>query len=81
MLASLEKKILKKQYEYVFDDTKLWSFKKKDDALKQINLERNNENNKYKFSFPIDDIHYSTTFDDVTTLKKYIDYILHTHTL
>ena len=81
MLVSLEKNILEKQYEYIFDNTKIWSFKKKYDALKQINLEYNKENNKYKFSFPIADIHYSTTFNDVTKLKKYIHYILHTHTL
>jgi hypothetical protein len=81
MLLSCEKNILKKQYEYVADNTKLWSFKKTDDASKQINLEYNKENNKYKFSFPINDIHYSTTFNNVTNLKKYIDYILHSHTL
>ena len=81
MFASLEKSILKKKYEYLSDNSKIWSFKKHDDALKQINLEYINNKKKYKFSFPIGDIQYSTTFDNATDLKKYISYVLSNTTL
>ena len=78
---SLEKQILKKQYNYINNSSTIWSFKKKDDELKQINLEYNKDSNKYKFTFPINNIHFSTSFKDSKKLKKYISYILHSHTL
>ena len=53
MLLSCEKNILKKQYEYVADNTKLWSFKKTYDASKQINLEYNKQNNKFERLFKL----------------------------
>ena len=49
----------------------------KTDILSQINLSFNN--GIYTFSFPIDDIHYSTTFTDKKNLMKYMNFIVHSH--
>ena len=53
---------------------KIWAFGKKDDITAQINLEQNN--GKYTFSFPINDIHYSTSLIDKSKLRDYIEYII-----
>lgn len=74
MFLELEKMIVNNQYTNLNDDTKIWSFGKIDDKTTQINLEKNND--KYTFSFPVNDIHYSTSFNNKLQLKKYIEYII-----
>lgn len=74
MFLELEKRIVNNDYINLNDNTKIWSFGKIDDSTTQINLKK--DNNKYTFSFPIDDIHYSTSFYDKSQLKKYIEYII-----
>mgnify|MGYP006154369705 FL=1 len=74
MFLELEKRIVNNDYINLHDNTKIWAFGKKDDITAQINLEQNN--GKYTFSFPINDIHYSTSFIDKSKLRDYIEYII-----
>jgi hypothetical protein len=77
MLIELEKAILNRDFIPCKNTNNIWSFHKKNDSLSQINLTFNN--NIYKFSFPINEIHYSTTFKNKERLIKYINYILFSH--
>ena len=77
MLMSLEKSIINRNYVPLTNDSNIWSFGSIDDQTKQINLEYDGKT--YKFSFPINDIHYSTTFENKDELKEYIRYILNQH--
>ena len=74
MYLELEKRIVNNDYINLHDNTKIWAFGKTDDNTSQINLEQNND--KYTFSFPINDIHYSTSFIDKSKLRDYIEYII-----
>jgi hypothetical protein len=74
MFLELEKRIVNNDYINLHDNTKIWAFGKTDDNTSQINLEQNND--KYTFSFPINDIHYSTSFIDKSKLRDYIEYII-----
>ena len=74
MFLELEKRIVNNDYINLNDKTKIWAFGKMNDNTTQINLQKNN--GEYIFSFPINDIHYSTTFNDKSQLKKYIEYII-----
>ena len=74
MFLELEKRIINNDYINLHDNTKIWAFGKTDDNTSQINLEQNND--KYTFSFPINDIHYSTSFIDKSKLRDYIEYII-----
>jgi hypothetical protein len=74
MFLELEKRIVNNDYINLDNDKKIWAFGKKDDITAQINLEQNN--GKYTFSFPINDIHYSTSFIDKSKLRDYIEYII-----
>ena len=74
MFLELEKRIVNNDYINLDNDKKIWAFGKKDDNTSQINLEQNND--KYTFSFPINDIHYSTSFIDKSKLRDYIEYII-----
>ena len=74
MFLELEKRIVNNDYINLHDNTKIWAFGKTDDNTSQINLEQNN--GKYTFSFPINDIHYSTSFIDKSKLRDYIEYII-----
>jgi hypothetical protein len=74
MFLELEKRIVNNDYINLHDNTKIWAFGKTDDNTSQINLEQNN--GKYTFSFPINDIHYSTSFIDKSKLRNYIEYII-----
>jgi len=74
MFLELEKRIVNNDYINLHDNTKIWAFGKTDDNTSQINLEQNND--KYTFSFPINDIHYSTSFIDKSKLRNYIEYII-----
>ena len=74
MLMTLEKSILNCNYVPLNDDSKIWSFGSAEDHTKQINLEYNGKT--YRFSFPVNDIHYATTFENKSKLNEYISYIL-----
>ena len=74
MFLELEKRIVNNDYINLHDNTKIWAFGKIDDNTTQINLKK--DNNKYTFSFPINDIHYSTSFIDKSKLRDYIEYII-----
>ena len=74
MFLELEKRIVNNDYINLDNDKKIWAFGKKDDITTQINLEKNND--KYMFSFPINDIQYSTSFIDKSKLRNYIEYII-----
>jgi|TARA_B110001452_G_scaffold107652_1_gene89266 hypothetical protein len=74
MFLELEKRIVNNDYINLDNDKKIWAFGKTDDITSQINLEQNN--GKYTFSFPINDIHYSTSFIDKSKLRNYIEYII-----
>ena len=74
---TLEKSIINRNYVHLNDNSKIWAFGSVKDQTKQINLEYNGKT--YKFSFPINDIHYSTTFKNKSKLNEYIRYILKQH--
>lgn len=78
MFIELEKNILSKNFQYFNDNNlNIWNFINKDDPTKQISLQQKNE--KYYFSFPVNEVHYKTSFTDVDKLKNYISYILFSH--
>ena len=74
---ALEKSIINRNYVHLINDSNIWSFGSIEDQTKQINLEYDGKT--YKFSFPIKDIHYSTTFENKSKLNEYIRYILKQH--
>ena len=77
MFIELEKRILNRDFVSFKNIDNIWSFHKKNDTLSQINLNFNN--NVYTFSFPINEIHYSTTFKNKEKLIKYVNHILYLH--
>ena len=77
MFMTLEKSIINRNYVPLNDNSKIWTFGYSEDPTKQINLEC--KEGLYKFSFPVNDIHYSTTFEKRAKLKEYITYILTQH--
>tara|TARA_B100001758_G_C18237373_1_gene518661 strand:- start:638 stop:877 length:240 start_codon:yes stop_codon:yes gene_type:complete len=77
MFIGFEQSIINKDFVHIKNHTNLLSFHKKTDILSQINLSFNN--GIYTISFPIDDIHYSTTFTDKKNLMKYMNFIIHSH--
>ena len=77
MFIGFEQSIINKDFVHIKNNTNLLSFHKKSDTLSQINLDFNN--GIYTFSFPINDIHYSTTFTDKKNLMKYMNFIIHSH--
>lgn len=77
MFMTLEKSIINRNYVPLNDNSKIWTFGYREDPTKQINLEY--KEGLYKFSFPVNDIHYSTTFEKRAKLKEYITYILTQH--
>jgi hypothetical protein len=74
MFLQIEKDIIEKKYTTLNDDTKLFSYGLDEDNTKQINLSF--MDNEYKFTFPVQDILYSTTFKNEEKLVDYINYIL-----
>jgi hypothetical protein len=74
MFLQIEKDIIGKQYTSLNDNTKIFSYGLEEDKTKQINLSF--MDNKYKFTFPIQDILYSTTFKNEEKLVEYVNYIL-----
>lgn len=77
MFIEIEQSIINKDFVHIKNHTNLLSFHKKSNTLSQINLDFNNS--IYTFSFPINDIHYSTTFTDKKNLMKYMNFIIHSH--
>tara|TARA_B100001250_G_C19513858_1_gene662923 strand:- start:389 stop:628 length:240 start_codon:yes stop_codon:yes gene_type:complete len=77
MFIGFEQSIINKDFVHIKNDANLLSFHKKSDTLSQINLNFNN--GIYTFSFPINDIHYSTTFTDKKNLMDYMNFIIHSH--
>tara|TARA_B100000902_G_C26991883_1_gene755446 strand:- start:249 stop:497 length:249 start_codon:yes stop_codon:yes gene_type:complete len=72
MFLALEKRLI--SFGYTPHNEKEFSFCLKKDKTKQVSIEETN--NTYKFSFPLNDIHYTTTFLDKISLYEYVDYIL-----
>ena len=71
MFVALEKRLI--SFGYIPITTKEFSFALKKDKTKQVSIKE--INNTYKFSFPVNDIHYTTTFLDKISLYQYADYI------
>ena len=71
MFTALEKRLI--SFGYTPITTNEFSFALKKDKTKQVSIEE--INNTYKFSFPVNDIHYTTTFLDKISLCQYADYI------
>jgi hypothetical protein len=71
MFLALEKRLI--SFGYTPIDTKEFSFALKKDKTKQVSIKE--INSTYKFSFPVNDIHYTTTFLDKISLYQYADYI------
>jgi hypothetical protein len=71
---TFEKALIKKNYVTLPSSGTLFTYCSPNDKTSQINLTK--ENNTYKFSFPLGDIHYATYFTDKDELKKYMNFIL-----
>ena len=74
MFLQIEKNIKDKKYVALYDHTKLFSYGLEKDKTKQINLSYSDS--EYTFTFPIQNILYSTTFKNEEKLIEYINYIL-----
>jgi hypothetical protein len=74
MFLHIEKDIIEKKYTSLHDTTKIFSYCSDKDKTKQISLSY--INNKYKFTFPVQEVLYSTTFKNEEKLVEYINYIL-----
>ena len=72
MFTALEKRLI--SFGYTPITAKEFSFALKKDKTKQVSIEE--INNTYKFSFPVNDIHYTTTFIDKISLYTYVNYML-----
>ena len=71
---TFEKELIKKKYVTLPSSNSILSYCSPDDRTTQINLTK--ENDKYKFSFPLGDIHYAAYFTDKEELTKYMNFIL-----
>jgi hypothetical protein len=81
MFASMEKKIIDKNYDEYIDyknQNNVWTFLNKDYAMDQISLDYDKDIDKYIFSFPmkIGDINYTTYFDSYSEAIKYMHFIV-----
>ena len=74
MFMTFEKELIKKNYVTLPSSNSILSYCSPDDRTSQIILKK--ENNTYKFSFPLGDIHYATYFTDKEKLNKYMNFIL-----
>ena len=74
MFMTFEKKLIRKNYVTFPSSDSIFTYCSPNDKTSQINLTK--ENNTYKFSFPLGDIHYATYFDSKDELKKYMNFIL-----
>ena len=71
---TFEKALIGKNYVTLDSKNSILSYCSPDDQTSQINLTK--ENNLYKFSFPLGEIHYATYFDNKADLIKYMNLIL-----
>ena len=74
MFMTFEKALIKKNYVTFPSSDSIFTYCLPDDKTSQINLTK--EHDKYKFSFPLGDIHYATYFTDKEELNKYMNFIL-----
>ena len=74
MFMTFEKALIRKNYVTLPSSNSILSYCSRDDRTSQINLTK--ENDKYKFSFPLGDIHFATYFTDKEELSKYMNFIL-----
>ena len=74
MFMTFEKALIKKNYVSLPSSDSILSYCSPDDKTSQINLTK--ENDKYKFSFPLGEIHYVSYFDNKEELQKYMNFIL-----
>ncbi len=75
MFMEVEKRLINFGYSPI--NSKQFSFYLKKDKTKQVSIEKTNK--IYKFSFPLNDIHYTTTFIDKISLYNYVNYMLNQH--
>lgn len=71
---TFEKALIKKNYVSFPSKNSILSYCSPNDKTSQINLTK--ENDFYKFSFPMGEIHYASYFKDKIKLKKYMNFIL-----
>jgi hypothetical protein len=71
---TFEKALIKKNYVTLHSVNSIFSYCSPDDKTSQINLTK--EDNFYKFSFPLGEIHYASYFKNKEELKKYMNFIL-----
>lgn len=81
MFASIERKIINKNYDEYIDyknQNNVWTFLNRDDAIDQISLDYDKDIDKYIFSFPIKtgDINYTVHFDSYSKAIKYMHFII-----
>ena len=74
MFMTFEKELIRKNYVTFPSSDSIFTYCSPNDQTSQIDLTK--ENNVYKFSFPLGDIHYATYFDSKDELKKYMNFIL-----
>ena len=74
MFMTFEKELIRKNYVTFPSSDSIFTYCSPSDKTCQINLTK--EDDKYKFSFPIGDIHYATYFTDKEELNKYMNFIL-----
>ena len=75
MFMEVEKRLINFGYSPI--NSKQFSFYLKKDKTKQVSIEKTNK--IYKFSFPLNDIRYTTTFIDKISLYNYVNYMLNQH--
>ena len=71
---TFEKELIKKNYVTLPTSNSILSYCSPDDRTSQINLTK--EDDKYKFSFPLGEIHYASYFVNKEKLIKYMNFIL-----
>lgn len=78
MFVAFEKQLISRGYiPFVRTNNignNIFSYYFKDDKTKQVNIKESS--NVYTFSFPMNDIHYSTKFYDKISLFEYAKYVL-----
>jgi|TARA_B100001093_G_scaffold360810_1_gene345515 hypothetical protein len=78
MFASIEKKLIEKNYKENLLNGYLFAYQNKKDQLKNIELFYDTNTNKYIFSFPLYNSknNYTIHFNYFQDLKQYMNYIV-----
>jgi len=84
MFASMERKIIGKNYDEHFDNfnsNNVWSYKYKNYPIDQITLDYDKNMGKYIFSFPMKtgNINYTSYFDSYSDVLKYMNYVVNNY--